>query len=104
EGRELYVEATWSESETELVLAPIPAGEWLAINYDNPVLTPATAQLFAENLIPLGGGIGLGRFFKRFEELGPRDITLNSEYTRLLAGMRGDFGSDWEYDAWVTFT
>jgi outer membrane receptor protein involved in Fe transport len=76
----------------------------LDVNFDNPVLTPATQQLFTDNLIPAGANVGFGLFYKRFEEFGPRILETTSEYTRFLAGVRGDFGSDWEFDAWVTYT
>ena len=101
---ELYVEATYSRSETQRVLAPVPAVEWLLINTDNPVLTPATRQLFIDNLIPIEDDIGIGLFSKRFEEFGPRVEDLTSEYTRLLTGLRGDIGHDWSYDVWTIYT
>jgi outer membrane receptor protein involved in Fe transport len=101
---ELYVEAFYSRSEVERVLAPVATSAWLEINTDNPILTPATRQLFADNLIPVGGNIVRGLFRKRFEEFGPRILDNTSEYTRVVAGIKGDIRSDWEFDAWVTYT
>lgn len=101
---ELYVEASHSRSDVERVLAPVPAGDFLVVNWDNPVLTPAAQQVFADNLIPMGGTEVLGFFVKRFEEFGPRIRRSESEYSRLLTGIRGEFGSAWEYDAWVTYS
>ncbi|NIV18849.1 MAG: TonB-dependent receptor [Woeseiaceae bacterium] len=101
---ELYMEASYSESTVEQVLAPIPAGEWLMINTDNPILSPATQQFFADNLYPVSGNIVIGNFFKRFEELGPRIFENNSEYLRIVSGVKGEFASDWEYDVWFTYT
>lgn len=76
------------------ILAPVPAGAYLEVNYDNPVLTPATRQLFVDNLYPFSANTGVGFFLKRFEEFGPRIYETTSEYTRLLSGLRGEFGSD----------
>jgi outer membrane receptor protein involved in Fe transport len=101
---ELYGEASYSRSEVDLISAPVPAAQFLEVNFDNPVLTPATRQLFTENLRPSGDGTGLGFFVRRFEELGPRINEVASEYTRVLAGIRGDILYDWEFDAWVTYT
>lgn len=101
---ELYVEATYSESSTRRVLAPVPTVDFFEVNYDNPVLTPITQQFFVDNLIPWTNDTGLGLFRKRLEELGPRISELTSEYTRLLTGLRGGLGADWEFDAWLTYT
>jgi len=101
---ELYIEASYSHSNADRILAPVPAGTYLEINYDNPVLTPATRQLFADNLYPIDANTGLGFFLKRFEEFGPRIFENKSEYLRLLTGLRGDFGRDWYFDAWLTYT
>jgi len=101
---EIYVEASYSHSDVDRILAPVPAANYLEINYDNPVLTPATRQLFADNLYPIDADTGLGLFLKRFEEFGPRIFENTSEYLRLLTGLRGNFGRDWYFDAWVTYT
>lgn len=101
---EVYAEASYSRSEVERILAPVPRFEFLAVNFDNPVLTAATSQLFADNLIPAGGNVGLGFLSRRFEEFGPRINDTSSEYTRLLAGVRGDIGSSWAFDTWLTYT
>jgi iron complex outermembrane receptor protein len=101
---ELYGEASYSHSDVDLISAPVPAAQFLDVNFDNPVLTPATRQLFTDNLFPAGDGTGSGFFVRRFEELGPRISAVTSEYMRLLAGIRGDILSDWEFDAWVTYT
>jgi outer membrane receptor protein involved in Fe transport len=101
---EIYGEASYSRSDVDLISAPVPAAEILEINFDNPVLTPATRQLFVDNLFPGEDGTGLGFFVRRFEEFGSRISEVASDYTRLLVGIRGDITSDWEFDTWVTFT
>ena len=70
----------------------MPDGEYLLVNYDNPVLTPETRQLFIDHLYQIDEDTALGGFYKRFEELGPRYTDLDSDYIRLLAGLRGDLG------------
>jgi outer membrane receptor protein involved in Fe transport len=104
DGTEAYAEVSYSRSEVERILAPVPRAEFLAVNFDNPVLTNATSQLFADNLLPAGPDVGLGVFSRRFEEFGPRINDTTSEYTRLLTGVRGEIGSDWAFDAWFTYT
>jgi iron complex outermembrane receptor protein len=101
---EIYAEVAYSRSEVERILAPVPSAGWLQVNFDNPILTPATQQLFADNLFPVQGTVVEGFFLKRFEEFGPRVFDNTSEYTRIVAGVRGDFWSDWEFDAWITYT
>ena len=101
---ELYLEAAYSRSEVKRILAPVPSSMWLQVNFDNPILTPATQQLFADNLFPIQGTVVEGFFLKRFEEFGPRVFDNTSEYTRIVVGVRGDFWSDWEFDAWITYT
>ena len=101
---ELYIEAAYTSSQVRRVLAPVPGGGWLEFNTDNPVMTPATQQLFADNMIPLGGNLVLAFVRRRFEELGPRIIENNTDYTRVTAGVTGDIWTDWEFDAWVTYT
>jgi outer membrane receptor protein involved in Fe transport len=102
---ELYSELTWANNKSVQSLAPAGTfGASVEINTDNPVLTPANQQFLADNGIPLGAnliGIGLSR---RLPELGPRIKEADRDYTRLLAGLRGELGGSWEYDAWASFT
>ena len=102
---ELYSELTWANNKSVQSLAPAGTfGAFVEINTDNPVLTPANQQFLADNGIPRGAnlvGIGLSR---RLLELGPRIIEADRDYTRLLAGLRGELGGSWEYDAWASFT
>jgi outer membrane receptor protein involved in Fe transport len=102
---ELYSELTWANNRVVSSLAPAGTfGAFVEINTDNPVLTPANQQLLADNGIPTGPnrvGIGLSR---RLLELGPRIIDADKDYTRLLAGLRGELAGSWEFDAWVSYT
>jgi len=101
---EFYMEVALTRSEVRRVLAPVPGSGWLEFNTDNPVMTPATQQFFADNMIPLGGNLVMANVRKRFEELGPRITENNTDYTRVVAGVKGDVWSGWEFDAWVTYT
>lgn len=101
---ELYVEAAHTQNEWVARLAPVPAGGFTLFTLDNPVMTPTTQQFFADNAIPMGPGLVMAWVARRLEEIGPRIIEENRKYTRFVAGIKGDIGSDWEFDAWVTYT
>ena len=101
---ELYVEAAHTSGEVRSVMAPVPGSGWLEFNTDNPIMTPATQQLFADYMIPLGDNRVLASVRKRFEELGPRIVMSDSDYTRVVAGVKGEIWSEWEFDAWAVYT
>jgi len=101
---QIYIEAAYTSSQVRRVLAPVPGSGWLEFNTDSPVMTPATQQIFADNMIPLGGNLVEALARKRFEELGPRIIENDTDYTRVVAGVKGDIWTDWEFDAWLTYT
>lgn len=103
EAHELYVEAAYTNNRHRGVLAPVPAGDFFVFNTDNPIMTPATRQVF-ETFIPVGPNLVTAFIFKRFEEFGPRIVENEKDNLRVVVGMRGDAWSDWEYDAWVTYT
>jgi outer membrane receptor protein involved in Fe transport len=100
---ELYMEGSYMKNRHVARLAPIPAGGFFEFNTDNPLMTPATQQLFA-TFIPVGPNRVSASVRRRLEELGPRIIENEKDYLRIVTGLRGDIWSDWEYDAWVTYT
>ena len=101
---ELYMEAAYTRNRHRAVLAPVPAGGFFDFNTDNPIMTPATQQMFADNYIPIGPNMVTAWIARRFEELGPRIIENRKDYLRVVTGLKGDLGStSWEYDAWVTY-
>lgn len=104
ERAELYVEAAYTKGEVQQVTAPVPGTGWLEFNTDNPVMTPATQQLFADNMIPVDENLVLARVRKRFEELGPRITDTDTDYARLVVGMKGDIWTEWEFDAWAVYS
>jgi len=102
-GYQAYLEAVYTRSESKLTLASSPFFEPITVNTDNPVLTPETRQLFEEQMLigPGLAGMFLGR---RMLELGQRIIEYDRKYTRVVAGVRGEFTDNWEVDAWFTYT
>jgi outer membrane cobalamin receptor len=105
DSAELYSELMYAENRAVNSLAPTGTfGAFVAINTDNPVLTAANRDFLGANAIPVGPGqVGIG-LSRRLAELGPRIIESNSEYTRLLGGLRGALGGSWDYDIWVSYT
>ncbi len=101
---EFYSELQFARNTATQTLAPVPAIGFFAINLDNPVLTPATRQLFTDNLIPLEPGLGGMVFGRRMLDLGPRVIKSERDYSRVVAGLRGDLNEVWDFDFWATFT
>ena len=100
---EFYSEINLTQTENRQNLAPVPVFAPLVVNFDNPVLTPATRQLFTDNLFPAGPGLGSGFFTRRMLETGARIIDNTSTYSRVVAGLRGDLTENWEFDAWVIY-
>jgi outer membrane receptor protein involved in Fe transport len=66
-------------------------------------LTPETRQVFEEQMTVEPGFAGMS-LHRRMLEFGPRILDNQRDYTRLVAGIRGDFGDGWNVDAWVTYT
>jgi outer membrane receptor protein involved in Fe transport len=103
ETSEIYLESALTNNKAATELAPTPAWDITIVNIDNPLLTPETQQLFADNfqVVP-----GIAGFFmlRRLAELGPRRTENEREYWRTVAGVRGELGREWNYDAWVTYT
>ena len=102
-GNELYLESAFSNNEATQTLAEVPAFDFAQVNTDNPVLTPEAQQHFIDNYLvaPDLAVIAVGR---RMVELGPRIIETDRDYWRTVVGMRGEIFSDWDFDAWVTYT
>jgi len=103
ENFESYFEAAYMSNKATSNLAEAPFFGDVQVNIDNPVLTPETRQLFEEQLLVAPGLAGF-RLRRRMLELGPRIIETDRKYTRLLAGIRGDFNDNWGIDAWLTYT
>jgi outer membrane receptor protein involved in Fe transport len=98
-----YLEASFIRNEPARNLAPAPATLSAEINLDNPLLAPETRQLFADSYgcAPNLACVNMGR---RLLELGPRFSETERDYTRIVAGFRGELWEDWDIDGWVTYT
>ncbi len=98
-----YLEASFVRNEPVQNLAPVPAFLSAEINLDNPVLTPEAQQVFTDNYscAPNLACVFLG---KRLLEMGPRLIEHERDYSRIVAGFRGELWQGWDIDGWVTYT
>jgi len=103
ESFEAYFEASMIRNETKRNLAAVPATASVEVNLDNPVLAPETRQLFAEQYL-CAENLACFSFRRRMLEVGERIADGQTDYYRIVTGIRGDFGSGWNTDAWVTWT
>ena len=101
---EFYSEISVAYNDPSSNVAPVPAAGFFAVNPDNPFFSPEMQQIAADEFFPLGPGIVGMVFGRRLEELGPRTITANHEYSRLVFGFRGAINEVWDFDAWYTYT
>ena len=100
---EFYTELTHARNENRQNLAPVPIFAGLEINLDNPVLTPATRQLFADNLFPTGPNTVAAFFGRRMLETGARIGDNINDFSRAVVGLRGELTENWEFDTWVIY-
>ncbi|MEN8261516.1 MAG: TonB-dependent receptor plug domain-containing protein, partial [Pseudomonadota bacterium] len=103
EDKEIYVEAAFARNDSTTQTAPVPAQGSFLVNTDNPVLTPATRQLFEDQFL-IAPDLALLNFGRRIVELDPRRSDYRRDQTRVVAGIRGDAWNGWEFDAWVVWT
>jgi outer membrane receptor protein involved in Fe transport len=76
--------------------------------FDNPFLTDATrAQINAaraqSGLAPITNGATRLTLFKNLNDLGGRQERATRETYRIVAGLEGDFNSDWHYEFAVNY-
>lgn len=98
-----YFEASFIRNESANNLAPVPAHLYLEVNLDNPVLVPEARQLFTD-FYSCDSNLACINFGRRLLEVGPRIADYERDYSRVLAGFRGELGKGWDVDAWVTYT
>jgi len=103
ENFEGYFEASFTRNETRQNLAAVPANSSVSVNLDNPVLAPGARQLFAENYL-CAENLACFSFRRRMLEVGERIMDHETDYYRILTGIRGAFGRDWRMEAWITWT
>jgi len=100
---EAYLEAGYSNNRANRNLAPVPFGAFVVVNTDNPVFTPPTQDLFETQYQSRPGFADIG-FVRRMQEIGTRDSEFERDYTRMVAGIRGDVAPGWNLDTWITWT
>jgi iron complex outermembrane receptor protein len=98
-----YFEASFIRNESSNNLAAVPAQLFLEINLDNPVLVPEAQQLFTD-YYSCAPNLACISFSRRLLEVGPRIVDFERDYSRVLAGFRGELGKGWDIDAWITYT
>ncbi len=98
-----YFEVSFTRNEPALDLAPAPAWIDFEVNLDNPVLTPEARQLFTD-FYACDANLACISYSKRFPEFGPRIAEFVHDYSRIVAGFRGELGEHWDIDGWVTYT
>ncbi len=103
-GAEFYTELALTQNEVRQTLAPAQINNNIEVNLDNPLLAPEAVELFADNYFLVDPNTVGFRYQRRLEEFGPRIIDNTNDYTRLVAGVRGEFGSNWDYDVWLSWT
>jgi iron complex outermembrane receptor protein len=100
---EAYVEAAYVRNEPTFYLPSVPAFVPAEINIDNPFLTPEAQQIFADNYA-CAPNLACVFLSKRPTELGPRIAAHERDYSRIVAGIRGELWDGWNFDGWVTYT
>jgi iron complex outermembrane receptor protein len=106
DGLESYIELSHANNESRLNLAEVPAFGNVDVNLDNPAFPSATSQILCDNFLSGVCDTNVVNFpvARRMSEVGPRIEEHDRRYTRLVAGLRGDVGDDWDFDAWISYT
>ncbi len=107
---EFYGQAIFVSSQTEQLLAPTPVFTTITVNVDNPFLVGDTEALLLLDQLGGGGdadgnGVADAQLVagRRFEELGGRSSSLNSNSFQAQGGVRGDLSDSWAYDIFGSF-
>lgn len=98
-----YTEITHTRNEVGQNAAPVPLFFFGETNVDNPVLTPEAQAAFSQ-YIPTGPNTVAFFMTRRMEEFGFRTIESTTDYSRIVAGLRGDIAAGWDFDIWATYT
>jgi outer membrane receptor protein involved in Fe transport len=98
-----YFEASHTRNDMAYELAPTPVKMTISVNIDNPVLAPETSELFASQLL-CDENVACFVHSTRFPEVGSRKTSYEREYSRVVAGIRGELGKGWDIDAWLIYT
>jgi iron complex outermembrane receptor protein len=91
----VYGEASWYRNVVTMQLAPANHGvAAYQFNVNNPYVSPAMQEVFHQlDLLETGANANNGlvsiRFARRFEEIGPRDVFINTDTLRVGGGLKG---------------
>lgn len=91
----LYGEGSWYRTQVTMQLAPATHGVTAyLIDVDNPYVSPEMQEVFHQlDLLETGANANNGlvsvRFARRFEEIGPRNVFINTDTLRIGGGMKG---------------
>jgi len=99
---EAYFEAAYTRNDIKQNLAPAPMEAFLFTNVDNPLWVPEMRPVLEQWEVE--PGLAQMLFSRRMLELGNRIVDREREYTRLVAGVRGEIFNGWEMDAWTIYT
>ncbi|MEJ2127483.1 MAG: TonB-dependent receptor [Woeseiaceae bacterium] len=102
-GLEWYLESMFVANTSGAELAPVPAGGFFTFSIDNPLFTPETVSML-QTSYEVAPGTAQAFIAKRVNEVGQREIDLETEYWRTAIGLRGTIGGSWDFDAWATYT
>jgi outer membrane receptor protein involved in Fe transport len=102
---ETYFELAHTRNEMQARLSPVRVVTFAQVNLDNPLLTPATQQHFADNLFvnPNDPNLVGARFGLRILDAGTRFWNNTIDNSRVVAGLRGDLTENWDFDVWAIY-
>ena len=98
-----FVEFNFVHNDSDQELAPTPAFAFVAVNVDNPVLTPETQTVFRDNF---DDGSGLAFLFlgRRMEEVGSRIVNNVRDLWRVVVGLKGEVFEDWSWEGYYSYS
>ncbi|WOJ97738.1 TonB-dependent receptor [Congregibacter brevis] len=95
-----FGELVYSQTSSAVQLAPPPAFVELAVNLDNPQLTPEQRAQFGNTAYDRDGdGVAEFVFAKRLVDTGPRTSAREADSLRAVFGLQGDFAGGWSWEA-----
>jgi outer membrane receptor protein involved in Fe transport len=118
ENLEFYGEMVYTNNRTVSELAPTPIAQTVKIRIDNPFVSQAVRDVWAQmdanqvRSIPVIGGLTpdapndgfiSGSLFRRINEIGSRISDRERQAFRVLGGVRGEISGDWRYDAYYYY-
>lgn len=102
DNAEFFSRFSFANSQVKTIIAPSGTFNFgFDINYrDNPFLTDQARSVLARN-DPDGDGLVTVPWGRRTVELGTRDSVFENTAYQGVAGVRGEFGQSWNYEAFA---